>query len=74
MYAIAVFHHYVFNKFCSRESRLIKPWCTVLVAIAGGLSWSKRQTDEGATEHQGSRTDIAHHMPGESQRQMQENN
>lgn len=72
MYVIAVFHHYVVNKFCSRESRLHKPGSTILVAVARGLGWNKRQKDEGTTKHQGSRAVTAHHMPGEGQRQRKE--
>ena len=55
MYVAAVSHHYLVNKCGSGESRLIKPGCTVLVAVAGGLCWNKRQKDEGDTECQGGR-------------------
>lgn len=44
MYATAVFHHSVVYKFCSRESKLIKHGCTILVA--GGLCGDKGQGDE----------------------------
>lgn len=63
MHVIAVFHHCMVNKFCSRESRLIKPgvllWMLLLEVTVG----NKRQDDGGATEQQGGREGSADHMP-----------
>lgn len=71
MYAIAVFHHSVVHKFCSRESKLIKCGSTILAAGAGGFCGDKGQRDEGVSKGQGSRAGTARCMPGEGQRQSQ---